>query len=131
MTQSRRRYRLSELAERFSLERSNGADTIIEGVGTLGGGGASDISFLANRSYAGTLPKTRAGAVILKASDTGNCPTEYLIADDPYLAFARIAALFDPRPAPSPGIHASAVVSESANLGEGVSIGANAVVGDG
>lgn len=131
MTQPRRRHRLSELAERFSLERCPGADPVIEGVGTLAGGGAADISFLANRSYARALPETRAGAVILKAEDIENCPTAYLVAEDPYLAFARIATLFDPRPAPAPGTHASAVVSASAVLGEGVSIGANAVVGDG
>ena len=82
MTPSKRRYRLSELAERFSLERSEGEDPVIEGVGTLAGGSASDISFLANRSYAVTLPQTRAGAVILKAEDVKNCPTDYLVAED-------------------------------------------------
>ena len=35
MTPSKRSYRLSELAEHFNLERSGGADPVIEGVGTL------------------------------------------------------------------------------------------------
>jgi UDP-3-O-[3-hydroxymyristoyl] glucosamine N-acyltransferase len=52
------------------------------------------------------------------------------VADDPYLAYARLAGLFDPRPVPAPGIHPTAAVAASARIGRDVAIGAQAVVGE-
>ena len=130
MTQASCKLSLSDLSARFGLELHGDGDRLIGGVGTLMTGGPDRISFLANRAYAKELPNTRAGAVILKADDAGQCPTACLVADDPYLAFARIAALFDPRPAGEPGVHATAVVAETAKLGDGVSVGPNAVIGE-
>ena len=102
---------LSELSARFGLELRGDGDVIIAGVGTLMAGGPNEISFLANRAYVKELPDTRAGAVILKDSDAASCPTSCLVADDPYLAFARVAALFDPRAGMMPGVHPTAVVA--------------------
>lgn len=124
-------HRLSELSARFGLELRGDGDLLIDGVGTLMTGGPSQISFLANRAYRKELPDTEAGAVILAEEAADDCPTNCLIASDPYLAFARVATLFDPRPGGKPGVHPSAVVSETASLGKGVSVGANAVIGDG
>jgi hypothetical protein len=68
--------------------------------------------------------------VVLKQSDAADCPTNCLLAADPYLAYARLATLFDPRPAAAPGIHRTAVIADSARLGQDVSIGAHAVIGE-
>lgn len=130
MTVSKGKHSLSDLSARFGLELHGDGNCVIDGVGTLMDGGPSHVSFLANRAYAKELPGTKAGAVILKADDADRCPTACLVADDPYLAFARLAALFDPRPGGTPGIHPSAVVAESAQLGKDVSIGPNAVIGE-
>ena len=127
---SGRRYSLSDLSARFGLALRGRGDHLVDGVGTLGEAGAAQITFLANPAYRRQLPATRAGAVILKEADAPDCPTNCLLAADPYLAYARLAALFDPRPAPRPGIHPTAAVAGSAKLGSGVSIGAHAVVGD-
>ena len=130
MTVATRKHSLSDLSARFGLDLRGDGDVQIQGVGTLKNGESNHISFLANRAYRKELPETGAGAVILKEEDADACPTNCLVASDPYLAFARISALFDPRPACKPGIHASAIVAESAKLGDGVSIGPNAVVGE-
>ena len=130
MAQPSSSYTLSDLSTRFGLElRGDGAHTVND-VGTLMTGGPSQVTFLANPAYRKELPGTRAGAVILKAEDAENCPTNCLVAGDPYLAYARLATLFDPRPKAQPGVHPSAVVAESAQLGKNVSIGANAVIGE-
>lgn len=50
---------------------------------------------------------------------------------DARLAFARLSALFDDRPVPSPGVHPTAVVASDASLGPDVSIGPLAVIEDG
>jgi UDP-3-O-[3-hydroxymyristoyl] glucosamine N-acyltransferase len=128
---SSRRYSLSDLSARFGLALRGNGDHLVEGVGTLAGAGPAQITFLANPAYRKQLPATRAGAVILKEADAPGCPTNCLLAADPYLAYARLAVLFDPRPAPSPGIHPTAAVAATARLGRDVSVGAHAVIGAG
>lgn len=121
-------HRLSEIAARFDLALE-GDDAPVEGVGTLHSASATQISFLANPAYRSELPKTRAAAVILKRDDADGCPTARLVADDPYLAFARVASLFaPPRDVPA-GVHPSASVDDTARLGSGVAVGPRAVIG--
>jgi UDP-3-O-[3-hydroxymyristoyl] glucosamine N-acyltransferase len=122
---------LAELAERFALELRGDGAAEISGVGTLAGATPAQLSFLANPRYRSELRDCRAGAVVLRAADVEGCPVPALIAADPYVAFARIAALFDPRPAASPGIHPSAVVAADAAVDPGASIGPHCVVESG
>lgn len=127
---SNRRYSLSDLSARFGLVLRGDGARQIEAVGTLQDAGPRHVAFLANPAYRKQLPVTRAGAVILKEADAPDCPTNCLLATDPYLAYARLAALFDPRPVPAAGVHPTAAVAASARLGRDVSIGAHAVIGE-
>lgn len=130
MPESPSKYSLSELAERFDLQLRGNGNKPIDGVSTLNSAGPAQITFLANRTYKKQLPQTKAGAVILREADADACPVDCLITPDPYLAYARLARLFDPRPAVKPGIHPSAVIAESARIGQNVHIGARVVIGD-
>ncbi|CAM5508618.1 UDP-3-O-acylglucosamine N-acyltransferase OS=Rhodanobacter lindaniclasticus OX=75310 GN=lpxD PE=3 SV=1 [Rhodanobacter lindaniclasticus] len=75
--------------------------------------------------------------VVLREENLADCPTTALIAKDPYVAYARIAALFERLPAAPAGVHPSAVVAASARVSASASIGpccvieADAVVEDG
>ena len=122
---------LGELAARLQCEVRGDADTSIEGVGTLQGAGPGQIAFLANPRYRRYLESTRAGAVIVSAEHADACQAPVLIAADPYLTYARVAAAISPAPAPSAGVHPAAVVDEAATIAEDASIGACAVVGAG
>ncbi len=128
MLNSQSTYSLSQLAERFKLELRGDPDQLVDGVGTLRDATGSQVSFLANPGYKSDLMVSAAGVVILKKEDsdsfTGNC----LIADDPYLAYARIAQLFAPRTRQEVGIHPTAVIHPSALLGNKVAIGPNVVI---
>lgn len=130
MPVSHSKYSLSDLAARFELRLIGDEDRVIHGVSTLKEAGPSHVTFLANRSYKSQLPSTRAGAVVLREEDAAACPVDCLVAADPYLAYARLANLFDQRPAAAPGIHPTAVLADSCRIGRDVSIGANAVIGD-
>ncbi|NNK33714.1 MAG: UDP-3-O-(3-hydroxymyristoyl)glucosamine N-acyltransferase [Xanthomonadales bacterium] len=130
MPPSNSKHRLSDLSARFELELRGDGDALIDGVGTLESAGGSQITFLANPSYRRQLPHTKAGAVILREADAGDCPVNCLVADDPYVAYARVATLFDPRPKAVPGIHPTAVIADSAHVGCDVSIGPGVVVGE-
>lgn len=122
------RFSLSEIADRFQLTLK-GDDAGIDGVGTLREASPTEISFLSNPAYRRDLAATRAAAVILKPADAEACPTRCLITGEPYLAFARIAALFQPQRAGPAGIHPSAVVDPTARLGASIGIGPLAVIG--
>lgn len=122
---------LASLAERFELELRGDGQRTVTGVGTLAEAGPGELTFLANRAYLAQLATTRAGAVILTAEHAEACPVDHLVARDPYLAYARAAALFDTRPVPAPGIHASAVIHPDAHVEDGVAVGPCAVIGAG
>jgi UDP-3-O-[3-hydroxymyristoyl] glucosamine N-acyltransferase len=130
-------YSLAELAERFGLEARGDGTRMVTGVGTLAGAGASELSFLSNGKYAAQLLSTRAGVVVLREENLADCPTSALVAKDPYVAYARIAALFERLPASPAGVHPSAVVAADAQVSDSASIGpccvieAGAVVEDG
>ena len=85
---------LGEIAVRFALELRGDPDRVIRGVATLATAGEAQIGFLANPRYRAQLSDTRAGAVVLRATDADACNGACLIAGDPYVEFARIAALF-------------------------------------
>jgi len=123
--------RLSELAERFNLRLKGDGEAMVNGVGTLSDANGTQLSFLSNPAYREQLKTTRAAAVIVSESDAQGCPVNALIADDPYVSYAKLASHFDTRRPLNPGIHASASVDPGANLGTDVHVGANAVIGPG
>jgi UDP-3-O-[3-hydroxymyristoyl] glucosamine N-acyltransferase len=128
MLTSPSKYRLSQLAEQFNLELHGNSDLEIEGVGTLRHATKNQLSFLANPAYRSELADSTAGVVVLKAADADACTGSYLVAKDPYLAYARIASLFAPHTGQTAGVHPSAVIHPSATIGSDVAIGPHVVV---
>ncbi|WP_447733183.1 UDP-3-O-(3-hydroxymyristoyl)glucosamine N-acyltransferase [Rhodanobacter soli] len=124
-------YTVAELAERFGLSFSGDGARVIDGVGTLAGAGPSQLSFLSNSKYTAQLAAARAGVVVLREENLADCPTAALVARDPYVAYARIAALFERLPAAPAGIHPSAVVATGARVSASASIGPGCVIADG
>jgi UDP-3-O-[3-hydroxymyristoyl] glucosamine N-acyltransferase len=95
-----------------------------------------DITFVANPRYIRYLETTHASAVIVSKSLRGEGafhPRAFLLrVDDPYLSFLKVLLAFTPPKDPlPPGIHATAVVSPGATLGNNVRIGAHVVVSEG
>ena len=124
-------FALAELAERFALDLRGNGSLLISGVGTLAAATPAQLSFLANPRYRGEMKDSRAGAIVVRAADADERSGPVLVAADPYVAFAKIAALFDPAPAPAPGAHPSAVVAPDATVDASASIGPLCVVESG
>ena len=61
--------------------------------------------------------------MVVSAQDADACPVPCLVAKSPYVAFAKIAALFEPTAAPAPGIHAAAVVDPTASVDPAAQVG--------
>jgi len=128
---SEHNYTVSELAARLGLSYRGDGERRIAGVGTLASAGADQLSFLSNGKYAAQLKATGAGVVILREENLADCPTAALIAADPYVAYAKAAALFERLPAAPRGVHPSAVVATSAKVSASASVGPHCVIEDG
>jgi len=126
-----RPWSLAELARRFDLQLQGEGAVTVTGIATLNNAGEHDLSFLANPRYRSQLAHCDAAAVIMSAADaqthSGNC----LISSDPYLSFARIARLCEVEREDCGEVHASAILGDNCQIGDGVDIAANAVIGDG
>ena len=120
---------LAELAQATAGQVHGDDKCPIRRVAALEQAQAGDIAFLANARYRRFLPTTRASAVILGADDVTECPVHALVVRDPYVAYARIAALLNPEPEVVPGVHPSAVIDASADIANSASIGAQCVIG--
>jgi len=128
-------YTLAELAQHVEGRITGDESLYIEGVATLANATGTQISFLANPRYRQQLQNTRAAAVILNEADLAHGSVNALVVDDPYISYARIAALFEYQPKQQRGIHSTACVStdcsihESAWIGPNCSIDAGVVIG--
>jgi UDP-3-O-[3-hydroxymyristoyl] glucosamine N-acyltransferase len=121
--------RLGELAVRFGCELRGDPDASVDRVAPLQNAGAGAVAFLANPKYRRHLAGTGATVVVLDASSADQCPTNALVALNPYATYARIAQVLYPEPAPAPGRHASAVVDPTASVDPTAVIGAHACIG--
>lgn len=124
-------FTLAALAQRVGARLVGDGDCVIHGVATLNGAVPGTITFLTNPRYRKHLQATHASAVILKEDDVSFCPTNALVAANPHLVYAKVAALFVPPPDAAPGIHPSAVVAPSARIEPSASIGPHCVIGAG
>lgn len=129
---------LSDIAQWLGLALP-GPDRPVSRLAALGDADDTCVSFLSNPRYLSQLHATRAAAVLVSPKLASQCPagTQALVVPDPYLAYARVATLWQRRSTPlaAPGVHASAevepgaVVHPTATIGAHCSIGPEVVIG--
>ena len=104
----------------------------IRGLAPLETAQADQLSFLSNPRYRQQLAASSAGCVIVAADMREAAVTRgaCIVADDPYLYFARLTQLWKREHAPrsGPAIHSSAVIDPQAEIAPGVRIGPLCVV---
>ncbi len=123
--------KLESIAEKLGCEVEGNAAMEISGVAGLAEAGPGDLTFLSNRKYLRSLGTTRASAVLIAPGEA--CPKNLaaLRSKNPYLDFARAIELFHPAPHYAPGVHPTAVIAPSAQIGVGAHIGPYCYVADG
>jgi UDP-3-O-[3-hydroxymyristoyl] glucosamine N-acyltransferase len=107
---------------------------VISGVADLETATSLDASFFSNPRYQQAMKNSDAGVVFVDAETPLLEGKNYLISNQPSRAFQKLVdALHPARQSPSgfKGIHPSAVIHETAQLEEGVSIGPHAVIDEG
>ncbi|MBI3453944.1 MAG: UDP-3-O-(3-hydroxymyristoyl)glucosamine N-acyltransferase [Rhodospirillales bacterium] len=124
---------LSRLAEIAGATLGPGADPNAEftDVAALEDAGTAQVSFLDNRRYLAAFAKSQAGACVVHPDIADRAPPgmALLLSEAPYKAYALIARAFYPAEIAEPGIHRMANVDPTAQLAEGVSVEASAVIG--
>ncbi|MEN2394691.1 UDP-3-O-(3-hydroxymyristoyl)glucosamine N-acyltransferase [Pseudomonas halotolerans] len=120
--------KLGQLAEFLGATLRGDPEKVITGLATLQEAGPAQLSFLANPQYRKYLAESRAAALLLKPADADGFAGDALIVPDPYLAYARISHLFDPKPRSASGIHPSAVIAADAVVDPTASVGPFVVV---
>jgi len=101
----------------------------IIGAASLAEAVPGEISFFADRKYAGLLRKTRASALFVPPDFSEQISIAQIRVPNPMKAFEQLVMKLAPKPVQfAPGIHPSAVVDASAHLGKRVSIQPQAVI---
>jgi UDP-3-O-[3-hydroxymyristoyl] glucosamine N-acyltransferase len=120
--------KLGELATRLGAELRGDPELEVTGVKGIEEAGPSEVTFVANPRYAGLARKTGAAAVLVEP-EFPEISAATLRLKNPYLAFSRALGLFYQPPSYPPGIHPTAVIDPTAEVGEGAHVGAYAVIG--
>ncbi len=128
--------KLLELAQRLGCRVEGDATLEITGVAGIDRASPGQLTFLANRRYSPLLKVTGASAVLVEegvdlARQSGLPALTALLSQNPYLAFAQALELFYQPPVYLPGVHGTAVVSATANIGPDAHIGPYCFIDDG
>lgn len=124
-------YSIGELALLVNGEVHGKADPLISGLASLSRAQSHQLAYFDNPVRHQLLKKTQAGVVLLQRSALKICPVNAIAVANPFLAMSQLTERFDRQRTVLPHIHPSAHISNSAKLGENVSIGANTMIGEG
>jgi UDP-3-O-[3-hydroxymyristoyl] glucosamine N-acyltransferase len=101
----------------------------ITGAASLAEATSGEISFFSNRKYVGLLRKTCASAVFVPPDFAEPIAAAQIRVANPAKAFEQLVLKLTPQPITfAPGIHPSAIVDPSAQIGERVSIQPHAII---
>ena len=122
-------FTLQELATLSGGELIGDPKLQITGAASLGEATLGEISFFANRKYIGLLRKTRASAIFVPPDFAEPINAAQVRVSNPTKAFEQVLLKFAPSAVTfAPGIHSTAIVDPSVQLGERVSIQPLAVI---
>jgi UDP-3-O-[3-hydroxymyristoyl] glucosamine N-acyltransferase len=127
-------YNLKEIAQFINAELMGDADVNIDGIASAVLANKNQLTYIVSQKYKLDLVATQAGVVILNHDLLRDCPTNALVVDDVYLAFAKITHYFKKEVTPANGIHSSAktsqaIIAQNCTIGKEVVIGRNTTIG--
>ena len=121
--------KLADLAAALGASLHGDPDAEVTSAAGLEEARPGQLAFVANPRYIRLARTTQATAVLVEPAFETIAAATLQIAN-PYLAFARALELLYEAPAYPPGIHPTAVIAGTAQVGEGAHIGPYVVIGD-
>lgn len=124
-------YTVKEIATALGAEAFGAVDLCVTSVAEPGDAGVNDLAIAMNEKFAATLGDGHARAAILwDGADWRALGLEAaIIPRRTRYALSGLSRLMDKGPGYDTGIHPSAVIDDTAILGDGVSVGALAIIG--
>lgn len=113
---------LRELAGLVGGDIAGDENVIINGVASIDTAEEGDITFIAGPKYIAGISGTKASAIIASPEIKERHGRNFLYVKNPYLAFAKTLAFFNPPPLPYQGIYPDAYIHHTAEIGSSVSI---------
>jgi len=129
-----KQFSLQELAELTESELVGDPTHEIENVDNLESASTHDASFLANLRYKEVMKKSEAGVICIDKSIEPTPGKNFLVSDNPSRTFQKIAEILlfnQVHDTGFKGIHDTAVIHGTAQIGRNVNIGPHAVVDQG
>lgn len=107
-------------------------DAVIVNVAKIDEADQGDLTFLYHPSYVKYLDNTKASTILIKDDiERKRDDLNYIVVENPQAALQKILEKFFTTKIELTGIHPSACIDDSVQLGENVAIGANVVIGKG
>ena len=104
---------------------------VIKDVASIEEAGPGDITLMASPRYAGYIESTRASAILVGDEKYVVEGKNFIVVDNPYLAFARILECLRPGLRPQPGVHPKAEIHKEAHVGKDVTVCAFVTIEEG
>ncbi len=83
-----------DLIADFLNSKASKKGLFVYGAKSLTNAEEGSISFFSNKKLLSELKTTKSGVVLLQDHYKGECPTSYIVVDDPYLSYAKVAEYF-------------------------------------
>ena len=141
-------FKCSELAEVVGGKASS-PNITVDNISSLDSANENSISFLSDPSYIPKLEETDSKVILIKKDDLKYWKKDYILVKNPYLAFSKIATLFDElgeidkhtihesvifgknsKPNVNNNIQAYSIIGDNCLLGKNIQIGSNVSIGD-
>lgn len=123
------KYSLRDLAKLLQARLVGNAEQEIHGVDTLEDASEQEASFLAHPRYLDAMKRSKAGAICVAEGVALEEGKNYLVTSNPSQTFQNLLKLFFlPGSSAFQGIHPTAVIDPSVELGDNVTVGPFAVL---
>lgn len=119
---------LLQVAEAVNGSLTGDGSRVVRGVAPVDEAGPEELAFVASARYAPYLFTTRAAAVLVDREVEVPAGCTAIRVESAHAALAAVLPLLYPPPPRAEGVHPTAVVENDVQLGEGVALGAHAVV---
>ncbi len=119
---------LKELANKTQATIHGDEAMVIQGIAPPDKAGIGDLCFISDHKWLPLLDKCKASVVVLKPEHKDRFAGTVLLHDNPYYVYAVVSRYFSPYLLAPRTIHPTAIIHETAIIGDHVSIAANVVI---
>ena len=117
-----------DLIKQLGGELIGNSNILINSVASLESANKNSVSFFNNSKYLDLLKNTKAALVILNRENSALYAGASIVADNPYLYFAKVSRLLNPIKILKKEIHKTAIIHPTCKLGKDIYIGPNVII---